>query len=274
MSQLHCSMDTFQIVASNGFMSTLLDHCPFPKENHICSQLLTATLVGLKPSQWLMLLPLHVHSLFCHSILHGLGFQKMSPLTEGHSLPLLCGLLNTLLGVQHHRTTAYHPQANGIIERLHRQLKSVLKARLIGPAWMDELPLVLLGLRSAPKEDLGCSPSELVYGTTIRLPGEFFFRLQHHLLNKMCLDCLHVYVPLWLHLGQKRRHIIDGTPYTCPWTYSAVRLCSSDTMHTAHPYSTFMMDLFEFCRELLSTLPSISMVVKTLYLWIVSNLHL
>ena len=82
--------------------------------------------------------------------------------------------LNTLLGVQHHRTTAYHPQANGIIERLHRQLKSALKARLVGPAWMDELPLVLLGLRSAPKEDLGCSPSELVYGTTIRLPGEFF----------------------------------------------------------------------------------------------------
>ncbi len=39
---------------------------------------------------------------------------------------------------------------------------------------MDELPLVLLGLRSAPKEDLGCAPSELVYGTTIRLPGEFF----------------------------------------------------------------------------------------------------
>ena len=34
--------------------------------------------------------------------------------------------LNTLLGVQHHRTTAYHPQANGIIERLHRQLKSAL----------------------------------------------------------------------------------------------------------------------------------------------------
>ena len=92
MSQLHCSMDTFQIDASNGFMSTLLDHCPFPKENHICSQLLTATLVGLKPSQWLMLLPLHVHSLCCHSISHGLGFQKMSPLTEGHSLPLLCGL--------------------------------------------------------------------------------------------------------------------------------------------------------------------------------------
>ena len=78
------------------------------------------------------------------------------------------------MGVQLHRTTAYHPQANGIIERLHRQLKASLKVRLTGPDWMDELPLVLLGLRSVPKEDLGCAPSELVYGTTIRLPGEFF----------------------------------------------------------------------------------------------------
>ena len=39
---------------------------------------------------------------------------------------------------------------------------------------MDELPLVLLGLRSALKEDLECSPSELVYGTTICFPGKFF----------------------------------------------------------------------------------------------------
>ena len=86
----------------------------------------------------------------------------------------LWNALSTLLGAQLHRTTAYHPQANGIVERFHRQLKAALRARLVGPAWMDELPLVLLGLRSAPKEDLGCAPSELVYGTTIRLPGEFF----------------------------------------------------------------------------------------------------
>ncbi|MBA4719449.1 MAG: transposase family protein [Nitrosopumilus sp.] len=92
------------------------------------------------------------------------------------SSPRTCGLPcgHVLLGAQLHRTTAYHPQANGVVERLHRQLKAALKARLVGPAWMDELPLVLLGLRSAPKEHLGCAPSELVYGTTIRLPGEFF----------------------------------------------------------------------------------------------------
>ena len=32
---------------------------------------------------------------------------------------------------------------------------------------------MLLGIRSSWRVDPGCSPAELVYGTTIRLPGEF-----------------------------------------------------------------------------------------------------
>ncbi|TNN12841.1 hypothetical protein EWB00_003366, partial [Schistosoma japonicum] len=39
--------------------------------------------------------------------------------------------------------------------------------------WIDALPLVLLGIRSTVKEDVRCSVAELVYGTTLRLPGEF-----------------------------------------------------------------------------------------------------
>ena len=77
------------------------------------------------------------------------------------------------LGVQLHRTTAYHPQSNGLVERFHRTLKAALKARLQGPNWADELPWVLLGLRTAPKEDLGFSTAELVYGTPLTVPGEF-----------------------------------------------------------------------------------------------------
>ena len=53
------------------------------------------------------------------------------------------------LGVASLSTTAYHPQANGLVERMHRQLKAALKARLNDASWMDELPLVLLGMRSA-----------------------------------------------------------------------------------------------------------------------------
>lgn len=81
--------------------------------------------------------------------------------------------LNRLLGISSSTTTAYHPQANGMVERLHRQLKSSLKARMTGPNWMDELPLVLLGLRTAWREDPECSPADLVYGTSLHIPGEF-----------------------------------------------------------------------------------------------------
>ena len=78
------------------------------------------------------------------------------------------------LGMRLHHTTAYHPQSNGLVERFHRSLKSSLKARLGGPNWLDELGWVLLGLRTAPKEDLEASVAELVYGETLRVPGEFF----------------------------------------------------------------------------------------------------
>lgn len=72
--------------------------------------------------------------------------------------------LNRLLGIAASTTTAYHPQANGMVERLHRQLKGALKSRATGPNWMDDLPIVLLGVRTAWREDPGCSPAELVYG--------------------------------------------------------------------------------------------------------------
>ena len=41
--------------------------------------------------------------------------------------------MTKLLGIRLHHTSAYHPQANGLVERLHRQLKSALIARMKGP---------------------------------------------------------------------------------------------------------------------------------------------
>ena len=57
--------------------------------------------------------------------------------------------LNTLLGIQTHNTTAYHPMANGLVERLHRQLKSSIMARSTGTDWLDQLPMVMLGISTA-----------------------------------------------------------------------------------------------------------------------------
>ncbi|BHF67513.1 hypothetical protein SprV_0301054000 [Sparganum proliferum] len=76
-----------------------------------------------------------------------------------------------LLGCAHITTTAYHPASNGLMERLHRQLKSALMSQT--ESWSVNLPLVLLGIRSSVKEDIQCTVAELVYGTPLRLPGEF-----------------------------------------------------------------------------------------------------
>ena len=82
--------------------------------------------------------------------------------------------LHNVLGCSNKHTTAYHPQSDGMVEHFHRSLKAALKARLLGPGWMDELPIVLLGIRSTWKEDLDAAPALLTYGTNLRIPGDFF----------------------------------------------------------------------------------------------------
>ena len=78
-----------------------------------------------------------------------------------------------VLGIKPQTTSAYHPQANGMVERFHRTLKISLKARLDGPRWMGELPFVMLGIRTTRKEDLDAAPVLLTYGTNLRVPDDF-----------------------------------------------------------------------------------------------------
>lgn len=87
--------------------------------------------------------------------------------------------LTATIGCQHLRTTSYHPQSNGIIERWHRTLKASLMCQQTA-SWADSLPTVLLGLRTAHKEDIDASPAEMLYGQTLRLPGEFFDEIEIH----------------------------------------------------------------------------------------------
>ncbi len=81
--------------------------------------------------------------------------------------------LCSLLSINHVKTTAYHPQSNGLVERFHRRLKEALRARLATSDWMQHLPWVLLGIRTATPLEGGPSPAEAVMGCQPILPGEF-----------------------------------------------------------------------------------------------------
>ena len=51
------------------------------------------------------------------------------------------------------RTTSYHPQSNGMVERFHCQLKAAIMAHKSPNPWTITLPAVLLGVRSQSKRD-------------------------------------------------------------------------------------------------------------------------
>ena len=82
------------------------------------------------------------------------------------------GVCSTL-GISPSTTTSFHPQSNGMIERFHRTLKNALRARLASSEWYRHLPMVLLGLRTTPRDDTALSASEAVYGAPLTVPGEF-----------------------------------------------------------------------------------------------------
>ena len=79
------------------------------------------------------------------------------------------------LGCELHHSTAYHSQAQGLIERFNKTLKTSLKCHEEPSEWYDQLPWTLLTLPKMLKEDLDFStPSVLLFGQSVKLPGEFF----------------------------------------------------------------------------------------------------
>ncbi|XP_014209256.1 uncharacterized protein LOC106639933 [Copidosoma floridanum] len=59
-----------------------------------------------------------------------------------------------------------------MIERFHHTLKAGLKCYLQN--LIDVLPMVLMGFCSTVKENFGTLSVNMVFGTTLRLPGKFF----------------------------------------------------------------------------------------------------
>jgi len=71
-----------------------------------------------------------------------------------------------------------------MVECFHFQLKAALKAQPNPEAWMNTLPIILLGIWTAHKEeDLSMTAAEMVYSTNLRLPGELILPSSCILLN-------------------------------------------------------------------------------------------
>ncbi|KAL5489194.1 hypothetical protein EMCRGX_G018260 [Ephydatia muelleri] len=80
--------------------------------------------------------------------------------------------LYRLLHIRPIRTSPYHPQTDGLVERFNQTLKSMLRkvATQEGEAWDKLIPYVLFAYREVPQSSTGFSPFELLYGREVRGP--------------------------------------------------------------------------------------------------------
>ena len=73
--------------------------------------------------------------------------------------------LSKKLGFIKLRTTAYHPEGNGLLERQHRTIKTMLRCHK--SEWLAALPLVLFAIRATPMSNNDICPFTLVTGTEL-----------------------------------------------------------------------------------------------------------
>ncbi|GBM52432.1 Retrovirus-related Pol polyprotein from transposon 412 [Araneus ventricosus] len=82
-----------------------------------------------------------------------------------------------LLGILKTRTTALHPESDGMVERFNRTILNNLSLFVSRNQadWDTHLPLFLLAYRSAEHEVTGLTPAEMLFGRTLRLPCDILF---------------------------------------------------------------------------------------------------
>lgn len=88
----------------------------------------------------------------------------------------------TLFDIKPVHTTAYHPQTNGLVERMNGTIvKTIVK--MIDKAqdkWETFLPAALFAYRSTPHAELGISPFEILLGWKARLPIDVAMGVMNH----------------------------------------------------------------------------------------------
>lgn len=86
----------------------------------------------------------------------------------------LIDLLEELTGFKHKITSAYHPQSNGLDERMNQTFKSKLQ-QIVNEEmddWDDHIDDILFAYRSSRHDSTKCTPFLIMYGREARLPIE------------------------------------------------------------------------------------------------------
>ena len=135
-----------------------------------------------------------------------------------------------IIGFYRLRTTAYHPHCNGLIERMHRTIKTAILARK--ESWFSALPIVLLGIRSMPNSTQCLLPQLLIdsiseaaitqnftkdlHKTTSQFDVRDFTKRVHKSAKSYVPEKLQTRDKVWIRVDRVRRPLeaLYSGPYT------------------------------------------------------------
>ena len=140
------------------------------------------------------------------------------------------------------RTTSFHPQSNAVIERMNRTLLNMLAKSVddFQSNWTQQLPYVMMALRTSVHESTGYTPQFLVFGEEINLPIDFQYPSPeqpnktdvHQFVQQKRIDMQRAHEAARLHLqaAQLRRNALYNSKLHGPrykpddnvWLHSSV----------------------------------------------------
>ena len=78
-----------------------------------------------------------------------------------------------LYNIEHHKSSPYRPQVNGVVEATNKNIKNILAKMVVTyKDWADKLPFALWSYRTSIRALTGATPYSLVYGSEVVLPIE------------------------------------------------------------------------------------------------------
>ena len=116
------------------------------------------------------------------------------------------------LGIRHKTTTAYHPQSNGALERIHRQLKTAFRALSDPASWSHHLPYVILALNNMRCDINQYTAFQHAFGQPANLPGSLLFPEEDDGREVRNVDTA-VFFDLMAHHKKEARPLRDNRPH-------------------------------------------------------------